>query len=143
MKIFSIYTALLLICLTGGIQLISHAQTADSTHNKSRWGVEGRADKISDKISREVGLNKDQYKKIYTINEDIIRRVDAVRANNSLPKKDKMQQLKALESERSQRFKNVLSATQYKKWNDWEMSKKEHLEAKMEKKRQRKQPVQE
>ncbi|NSL90134.1 hypothetical protein ECE50_025085 [Chitinophaga sp. Mgbs1] len=138
MKIFSVYTVLLMMSLTTGLQLKTVAQATDSAIVKGRWGVEGRADKISDKISREVGLNKDQYKKIYTINEDIIRRTDAIRTNTTLSKKERMQQFKALDSERSQRFKSVLTATQYKKWNDWEMRKKEHLEAKMEKKRMRK-----
>jgi hypothetical protein len=32
----------------------------------------------------------------------------------------------------------VFTAAQYKKWNDWEMTKKEHLEEKMEKKRVKK-----
>lgn len=139
MKIFSLPTVLLLCCLLTGIRLTTAAQTQDSTNNRGRWGVEGRADKISDKISRKVGLNRDQYQQIYTINTDIIRRKDAIHANTGLSKKERMQQLKALESERSQRFKTVLTASQYKKWNDWEMSKKEHLEEKMEKKRQRQQ----
>lgn len=143
MKIFSLYTALLLCCLLGGFQLTTAAQTKDSTSLGGRWGVEGRADKISDKISKQVGLNRDQYQKIYAINEDIIRRRDVIHTNKELPKKERMQQLKALDSERSQRFKDVLTATQYKRWNDWEMRKKEHLEAKMEKKRQRKQAVRE
>jgi Spy/CpxP family protein refolding chaperone len=141
MKIFSLPSVLLLCCLLTGIRPATIAQTKDSTNNRGRWGVEGRADKISDKISRQVGLNRDQYQQIYNINADIIRRMDAIRANTELPKKERMQQFKALETERSQRFKNVLTAAQYKKWNDWEMSKKEHLEEKMEKKRQRKQPA--
>ncbi|MBC9934784.1 hypothetical protein [Chitinophaga qingshengii] len=138
MKIFSLPPVLLLCCLLTGIRLTTSAQTQDSAYNRGRWGVEGRADKISDKISKQVGLNKSQYKEIYAINEDIIRRMDVIRANTELTQKERMRQMKALETERSQRFKTVLSATQYKRWNDWEMSKKEHLEKKMEKKRQRK-----
>lgn len=49
-----------------------------------------------------------------------------------------MTQFKALDSERSQRFKSVFTPAQYKKWNDWEMNKKEQLEQRMEKKRQKK-----
>jgi len=49
-----------------------------------------------------------------------------------------MQQLKALSEERCQRFKTVLSPAQYKKWNDWEMKKREQLEAKMDKRQERK-----
>ncbi|CAL1520409.1 hypothetical protein [Chitinophaga sp. MM2321] len=143
MKLFSVFTGML-FCLLSGISIQATAQIADSANaGGRRWGVEGRADKISDKISRQVGLNKDQYKKIYVINEDIIRRTDAIHANKILSKKERMQQLKVLDTERNQRFKDVFSATQYKKWNDWEINKKEQLEAKMEKKRQKKEGIQE
>ncbi|WP_106527731.1 hypothetical protein [Chitinophaga niastensis] len=138
MKICSVYTILLAICLFAGMSMQANAQTNDSIANKGRWGVEGRAGKITDKISHRLNLNKVQYDKIYEINEDIIRRRDAVRADTGLPKKKHMQEMKALDTERSQRFKTVLTAAQYKRWNDWEMNKKEHLEEKMEKKRQKK-----
>lgn len=96
---------------------------------------------MSDKLSRELGLTKQQDKQIYSINEDIIRRVDEVRNNKSFSSKEKMQRIKVLNEERSQRFKTVLSVNQYRKWNDWELKKKEKLEAKMEKKRQLKTPA--
>jgi hypothetical protein len=93
---------------------------------------------MSDKLYRELGLTHAQDKQIYAINEDIIRRRDAIKANKNLAAKERMQQLKALNEERSQRFKTVLTPAQYKKWNDWEMKKREHLEAKMDKKQERK-----
>ena len=137
MKFISVYT-LLLTCFFAVGATQAYAQVKDSTVDKGRWNAEGRADKITDKISHKLSLNKEQEKKIHAINQDIVRRMDVVRNNPSLSKKDRMTQLKTLETERGQRFKTVFTATQYKKWNDWEMTKKEHLEAKMEKKRQRK-----
>ncbi|NLR82710.1 hypothetical protein [Chitinophaga eiseniae] len=138
MKIISAYILLLLVCLvavTTGV----HAQANDTAAvSRGRWTIEGRASKITDKISHKLNLNRAQTEKIYVINEDIVRRMDAVKKNASLSKKERMTQFKALDSERSQRFKTVFTATQYKKWNDWEMNKKEHLEARMEKKRQKK-----
>lgn len=138
MKIISAYMLLLLVCLvavTTGV----HAQANDTAAvSRGRWTIEGRANKITDKISHKLNLNRAQTEKIYVINEDIVRRMDAVKKNASLSKKERMTQFKALDSERSQRFKTVFTATQYKKWNDWEMNKKEHLEARMEKKRQKK-----
>lgn len=139
MHFFSIYTQVLRICLLAVITTSAFAQTKDSTDIKGRWSVEGRADKITDKISHKIGLNKEQSQKTYEINEDIVRRRDAVKNNPSLTQKERMTQFKALDSERSQRFKTVFTATQYKKWNNWEMNKKEHLEQKMEKKRLKKQ----
>ncbi|TWF33600.1 hypothetical protein FHW36_11241 [Chitinophaga polysaccharea] len=138
MKIISAYMLLLLVCLvavTTGV----HAQANDTAAvSRGRWTIEGRANKITDKISHKLNLNRAQTEKIYVINEDIVRRMDAVKKNTSLSKKERMTQFKALDSERSQRFKTVFTATQYKKWNDWEMNKKEHLEERMEKKRQKK-----
>ncbi|MEC5147083.1 hypothetical protein [Chitinophaga sp. 212800010-3] len=129
---FALLTCMLAVCT-------ANAQVRDTAAlNSGRWTVEGRADKITDKISHKLGLSKDQSSKIYDINEDIIRRKDEVKKNASLTKKDRMAQIKALDSERSQRFKTVLTAGQYKKWNDWEMNKKEHLEQKMDKKKLRK-----
>jgi hypothetical protein len=129
---FALLTCMLAVCT-------ANAQVRDTAVlNSGRWTVEGRADKITDKISHKLGLSKDQSSKIYDINEDIIRRKDEVKKNASLTKKDRMAQIKALDSERSQRFKTVLTAGQYKKWNDWEMNKKEHLEQKMDKKKLRK-----
>jgi hypothetical protein len=138
MKFISVYTQLLLTCFLVAITTTTFAQVKDSSATQGRWSIEGRADKITDKISHKIGLNKEQEKKIYVINEDIVRRMDAVKTNTALTKKERMTQFKALDSERSQRFKSVFTAAQYKKWNDWEMTKKEHLEEKMEKKRVKK-----
>lgn len=93
---------------------------------------------MSDKLYRELNLTHQQDEQIYAINEDIIRRRDAIKANKDLAAKDRMQQLKALNEERNQRFKTVLTPAQYKKWNDWEMKKREQLEARMDKKQERK-----
>lgn len=138
MKFIAVYTQVLLACFFVAITTTAVAQVKDSTLATGRWTVEGRADKITDKISRKIGLNKEQSQKIYVINEDIVRRMDAVKTNSALSKKERMTQFKALDSERSQRFKTVFTAAQYKKWNDWEMNKKEHLEQKLEKKRVKK-----
>ncbi|HEY9262818.1 hypothetical protein [Chitinophaga sp.] len=138
MKFISVYTQVLLACFFVVMTTTAVAQVKDSTTSTGRWTAEGRADKITDKISHKLGLNKEQSKKIYVINEDIVRRMDAVKTDTSLTKKEKMTQFKALDSERSQRFKMVFTASQYKKWNDWEMNKKDQLEQKMEKKRVKK-----
>lgn len=106
----------------------------DTTQHSKRWSAEGKADKMSDKLKHELNLSRQQEAKIYTINEDIIRRTDSIKHNSSLPQKTKMQHLQSLSAERNQRFKAVLSAEQYKKFNDWDMQKKEHLEAKMDRK---------
>ncbi|SEW56074.1 hypothetical protein [Chitinophaga arvensicola] len=141
MKFIAVYTSILFTCFFAAITTTTYAQVKDTTVNgKGRWTAEGRADKITDKISHKLNLNKDQEKKILVINQDIVRRMDAVKNDPSLSKKDRMTQFKSLDSERSQRFKTVLTPTQYKKWNDWEMNKKEHLEQKMEKKRTKKNP---
>ena len=118
-----------------GIAQSKHAK--DSTGKKVHWTAEERADKMSNKLDRRLNLTKDQDDKIHVINTDITKKIDAVKANTSLAKKDKMQQIKVLNEERSQRFKSVLTADQYKKWNDWELQKKEKMEAKLDKKQQK------
>jgi Spy/CpxP family protein refolding chaperone len=135
-KYLSCVACLLLVLLLGN-SATSFAQAKDTTKKKIHWTAEERADKMSDKLDRRLNLTNDQDKKIHEINVDITRRIDAVKANTSLQKKDKMQQIKSLNEERGQRFKSVLTADQYKKWNDWEMQKKEKMEAKMDKKQQK------
>lgn len=127
----------LLLCLLLSFHVQSMAQVKDSSGRKTRWTPEGRADKMSDKLDRQLNLSREQDKQIHIINTDIAQRIDAIRGNTSLNQKDKRQQIKVLNEERSQRFKSVLTPVQYKKWNDWEMKKKEALEAKMDKKQQK------
>lgn len=138
MKTMLKHTHLWLLCLLIGFATSGHAQTKDSTDKRIRWSAADRADKMGDKLNRQLNLNQQQNQDIYKINKDIIERMDAARNNKSLDNKERMRQVKQLNEERSQRFKNVLTASQYKKWNDWEMKKKEHLEQKMDKKHERK-----
>jgi hypothetical protein len=128
--------ACLLFCLLG-IQGESVAQKKDTTAHKVKLSPEARADKMSDKLDRRLNLTNEQDKEIHTINTDISLRKEKIKSNTSLAKKDKMQQIKQLEEERNHRFKSVLTADQYKKWNDWEMKKKERMENKMDKKQEK------
>ncbi|WP_110057385.1 hypothetical protein [Chitinophaga sp. S165] len=138
MKTFMIRISGLLVCLLLAISSTSMAQRGDTaTAKKVRFTPEQRADKMSDKLDRRLNLTKQQDKDIHTINTDITRRMEELKHNTSLSKKDKMQQMKALNEERNQRFKSVLTPDQYKKWNDWEMKKKEQMEARMDKKQQK------
>jgi hypothetical protein len=128
----------LLVCLLLALSGTSIAQKGDSAATKKvRFTPEDRANKMSDKLDRRLNLSSQQDKDIHTINTDITRRMEEIKHNTTLSKKDKMQQMKALNEERSQRFKSVLTPDQYKKWNDWEMRKKEQMEARMDKKQQK------
>ncbi|RFM36006.1 hypothetical protein DXN04_00350 [Chitinophaga silvisoli] len=132
----------LLMCLflsvhANSMAQVKHNHAVDSTGKRVRWTAEEKADRMSDKLDRRLNLTHQQDADIHTINTDITRRMDAIKSNTTLSKKDKMQQAKALNEERSQRFKTVLTPEQYKKWNDWEMKKKEQMEARMDKKQQK------
>lgn len=115
-----------------------HAQDVAVKAKKERWDAAGKADKMSDKLYRELNLTKEQSKQIHDINEDIARRRDESRKNTSLSARERMQQQQTLNAERSNRFKTVLTPAQYKKWNDWEMKKKEQLEEKMDRRQDKK-----
>lgn len=106
---------------------------------KERWDAASKADKMSDKLYRELNLTKEQNQQIHAINSDIARRRDAARKDTALNARRKMQQRQQLDAERNNRFKTVLSPAQYKKWNDWELKKKEQLEAKMDRRQDKKQ----
>ncbi|MBV7533876.1 hypothetical protein [Chitinophaga sp. sic0106] len=135
MKRFTAYAILLLSSLA-----ISYttavAQQKDSAAIRGRWDSEGVADKLTDKISRELKLSKAQTKEIYAINLDIAKKSEKVKFTKGDNSKA-MSEMNKLNNERNQRFKTVLTAAQYKKWTDWSLNKQEHLEAKIEKKRQK------
>lgn len=138
MKTYMIRISGLLLCFFLTMSGSSMAQKRDTSYvKKVRFTPEQRADKMSDKLDRRLNLSKQQDKDIHTINTDIAQRMEAIKRNTTLPKKDKMQQVKALNEERNQRFKSVLTADQYKKWNDWELKKKEQMETRMDKKQQK------
>lgn len=106
---------------------------------KTKWDAADKADKMSDKLYRELDLSKEQNKLIHNINDDISRRRDAAKKDTSLKARDLMKLRQTLDTERNNRFKTVLTPAQYKKWNDWEMKKKENLEAKMDRKQDKRQ----
>jgi Spy/CpxP family protein refolding chaperone len=106
---------------------------------KAKWDAADKADKMSDKLYRELDLTKEQNKKIHDINEDISRRRETAKKDTSLKARDRMKVRQTLDAERSNRFKTVLTPAQYKKWNDWELKKKEQLEAKMDRKQDKRQ----
>lgn len=106
---------------------------------KAKWDAADKADKMSDKLYRELNLTKEQNKKIHDINEDISRRRDAAKKDTAIKSRDMMKFRQTLDAERNNRFKTVLTPAQYKKWNDWELKKKEHLEAKMDRKQDKRQ----
>lgn len=142
MKRYMICITGLLLCLLLGIDRNGMAQERDTTGKRVRWTPQERADKMSDKLDRRLNLSKQQDQDIHTINTDIVRRMENIKHDSTLAKKDKMQRVKVLNEERSQRFKSVLTPDQYKKWNDWEMKKKEQMEARMDKKQQKRNPQQ-
>jgi len=139
MRNYMIRVSGFLLCLLFALSSSSIAQMKDTTTAKRvRFTPEQRADKMSDKLDRRLNLSQQQDKDIHAINTDIAKRMEELKRNASLSKKDKMQQMKTLNEERSQRFKSVLTPDQYKKWNDWEMKKKEQMEARLDKKQQKK-----
>jgi Spy/CpxP family protein refolding chaperone len=128
----------LMIVMLLTIVLAGQAQDTEKV-KKERWDAASKADKMSDKLYRELDLTKEQNQQIHAINNDIARRRDAARRDTTLDARRKMQLRQQLDAERSNRFKSVLTPAQYKKWNDWELQKKEQLEAKMDRKQDKKQ----
>lgn len=115
------------------------ASAQDTTHARGhRWDAAGKADKMSDKLYRELDLTKDQRKAVYDINEDVARKRDAAKKDAALSSRQRMQVYQQLDTERNRRFREVLSPAQYKKWNDWELKKKTDMEKKMDRKQDKK-----
>lgn len=115
------------------------AKAQDPTQARGhRWDAAGKADKMSDKLYRELDLSKEQRKAIYDINEDIARKRDATKKDAAISSRQRMQVYQQLDTERNRRFREVLSPSQYKKWNDWELKKKGDMEKKMDRKQDKK-----
>ncbi len=85
-------------------------QAQDTTHARGhRWDAAGKADKMSDKLYRELNLSKEQAKSIYDINEDIARKRDAAKKDGALSSRQRMQRYQELDTDRNRRFREVLS----------------------------------
>ncbi|MCK7557410.1 hypothetical protein MKQ70_21350 [Chitinophaga sedimenti] len=55
--------------------------------SKGRWSASAKADKLSEKIDKELHLSKEQDKQIHAINQDISLRRDAIKRDTTISKK--------------------------------------------------------
>lgn len=99
-----------------------------NTHAQAK-GAEG-ARAVTNHMKEELSLNDGQYTKVYAVNLDFMEKAIDNR-NSGKSKVEKAKRLKALEDERDNKLKSVLSDDQYKKFiaNKAENRKKlrEHL----------------
>lgn len=120
MKIITLFCCLFLLC-----SVLSHAQPdRQSEHSMHRLSAEKKAKKLSKIQARTLHLSVHQEQKITAINNDMAKRMDAIRMKAGMDRNTRIEKIKALKEERNDRYKEVLTADQYKRWNDWEMKRR-------------------
>lgn len=96
-----------------------------SPHTPRRLSAEKRARKLEKTQARFLHLTGRQQQRMTAINNDQARKIDAIRMAKGMDRNTRVEKIKALKEERNNRYKEVLTADQYKKWNDYEMKKKQ------------------
>lgn len=94
-----------------------------------RWSAYEKARKLSAKQVRRLKLNSQQAKQIRTINSSIGKRVDRLKESPGLNASGRMDRFKSLMDQRDNAYKKILNSDQFKKWNDWQIRRKELVKA--------------
>jgi len=69
-------------------------------------------------MTKSLTLNKDQSAKVHTIVLNIAEKIDAIHQNPNLESEAKQDQINDLRQERDQKFQKVLTAEQFKKYQE-------------------------
>ena len=93
---------------------------------QKKFDPQAMAAKQSEKMKTELALNDAQYASVKSINEDFAGKQQALRDNTALSREDKMKQIKALNGEKSEALKKVLTADQHTKWEAYRAQQMEH-----------------
>jgi len=110
--------------LTGGTAI------AQQQAKKEHKTAEERATAQAQKMTTKLGLDETQKTKIHDINLGIAQKNDAIRANTSLTREQKMAQIKETQDARNAQYKEVLTSDQYAKYEAWEKEKREQMQQK-------------
>jgi Spy/CpxP family protein refolding chaperone len=97
-----------------GIAVMSQAQTAPATTNPATTKQETKKDERK-KMMADLNLTSDQAKQMKDISKDFKDKARAIKDNQSLGKKEKKQQLLALNKERSDKMNSFLTPEQQSK----------------------------
>ncbi len=120
MKIITLFCCFFLL----GSMLSQAQPDGHGEHSMHRLSAVKKAKKLSKIQARTLHLSAHQGQKITAINNDMAKQIDAIRMKAGMDKNTRIEKIKALKEERNDRYKEVLTADQYKRWNDWEMKRR-------------------
>lgn len=135
---------LLMISIVVASTMLLQAQTTSSASASEKSKMERkanrpdantRATRMTEKMTKQLMLTEEQKPKVFGINLDKAKKIDAlheqVKAGGN--KKDMAAKRKAIEQERDAELKGVLTPEQYEKWTKWKAEKKEEWKKKHKK----------
>lgn len=108
----------ILLLFSGGIGNL-YSQNKDKN-----FTPEERAKKISDKMQTELGLNQEQYSKVYQSHLDFFTKVKTLRDNISSDRDNMKSTVKGYRKDLKTQLKGTLSEDQIKKWKEMKKSRK-------------------
>ncbi len=86
--------------------------------NAQQKTPEQRAQYLTAEMTKLLALSKEQSAKVNTINLNSAEQIDAVRKNPNLGPEDKQDQINDIQQDRDQKFQEVLTAEQFKKYQE-------------------------
>ncbi len=85
------------------------------------------AQRMTGKMTSDLGLNADQQAKVKAANLDFVKKMQAIRNDASLDRQGKIDAMKKLGADRNQAMKGVLTAEQYKKMEELQAARAEKM----------------
>ncbi len=125
-KISTLLLLLFLIVATTFAQ--ESAQTRPSREQRT---PEERAEAMTARMTKELPLNADQSTKIRAINLEQAKKMEAIRQKNGEDRAASHSEFKALSGETDTKYKEVLTAEQFTKYQQQEQEKTENRRDKM------------
>jgi Spy/CpxP family protein refolding chaperone len=95
---------------------VTDSQEGFSLFAKDSWI--GRFQKRQEKFVKKIGLTEQQRRSLDTMNDIYVNQRAAFLDDSSLARRDRKEDIKALQKERYNKFQSLLTPEQLKKWED-------------------------
>ncbi len=93
--------------------------------DRSPRTAEERAKANTEKMKKELSLSDEQAAQAYTANLERAKVVDEFREKNKEEKKEERERIRTAQEKHKAEMKQILTADQYTKWEQWQSEKKE------------------
>ena len=108
-----------------GIFIVFASMTAISQETTPNMTAQERAAKQTERMATELNLTAEQKEKIASINEGLVTKNEAIRANATMTEEAKRESIKTNNDSRRVQYSNVLTPEQLVKFDEMQKAQKE------------------